>query len=97
VPPLRCGASQARSSDDLNTGLLAVTRIPARTGQYAISGLCLQHAEGWCRAHDDRRSHVSYDPAVRLVHKTHIHYHEDISIRLAIGTCIADEQDRAPY
>jgi hypothetical protein len=36
APPLRCGASQARSSDDLGTRIPTVTRTPRRTGQYAI-------------------------------------------------------------
>jgi hypothetical protein len=46
TPPLRCGASQARSLDDLSTRIPAVTRILGSTGHYAIPSVCLQHAEG---------------------------------------------------
>lgn len=46
TPALRCGASQARSLDDLNTRIPATTQILGRTGQYTIPSVCLQRAEG---------------------------------------------------
>lgn len=86
-----------RSSDDLNARIPLVTWIPRRIGQYTILSVCPRHAEGWCRAHDNGRSRISYDRTERLIYGTHVHYHKDISSRLATWTHMADEQDKTSY
>jgi hypothetical protein len=55
--------------EDLSTGVSTVTRISGEMGQHVMP--CVStHAGRWRMAHDVRRSHDTYDRALRLIYVT---------------------------
>lgn len=56
---------------DLSTRVSTLTRIPERTGQGAISSVCVStYGEKQDEAHNDGRGHTTYGRAMRLTRET---------------------------